>query len=220
MKYRFLVPIAAIFTATLLISNIMDTKIFVFMGLALPAGIILFPLAYLAGDVLTETYGYGASRRIIWSGFAALVLLIITLEIGRALPPAPFWPNQGAFDTVFSHLPRIVLASITAYLLGEFVNSYVLAKLKVRSEGRHMAGRFVISTIVGQFVDTTTFVLIAFAGQFPVAALVSITLSGWAVKVGWEIIALPITLPFVRWLKRAESEDYYDRNTNFSPFHL
>jgi uncharacterized integral membrane protein (TIGR00697 family) len=220
MKYRFLLPIAALFAATLLISNTLDTKIFMFLGLALPAGIILFPLAYLFGDVLTEVYGYATSRRVIWSGFAALVLMVVFYEIARILPPAPFWPNQGAFDAVLSHVPRIVLASMAAYLCGEFANSFLLAKMKVKTEGRGMGIRFVASTIVGQAIDTTVFVLIAFTGQFPVGALIQITISAWLVKVAWEVIALPVTLPTVRWLKRVEGEDYFDRNTNFNPFHI
>lgn len=220
MKHKFLLPITAIFTATLLISNTLDTKIFDFFGLALPTGIILFPLAYLAGDVLTEVYGYAVTRRIIWSAFAALIIMVGAYEVGRILPPADFWKNQTAFDAVFSHVPRIVLASIAAYLFGEFTNSFIVAKMKVWTEGRGMALRFVVSTIFGQLVDTIVFVTIAFAGVFALPALVSITLSGWAAKVAWEIIALPITLPVVRWLKRVENEDFYDRDTQFNPFRI
>lgn len=220
MKFKYLIPITAIFVATLLISNTLDTKIFDFFGLSLPAGIILFPLAYLAGDLLTEVYGFSISRRIIWSGFLALVLMIFAYEIGRAVPPASFWEHQIAFDTILSHVPRIVLASIVAYLCGEFTNSYIVAKLKVVTNGRNMALRFVASTIFGQAVDTVVFVLIAFTGTFAASDLMVITLSAWLVKVGWEVLALPITLPVARWLKRAEGVDHYDRETNFSPFHI
>jgi len=220
MKHRFLLPITAIFTATLLIANTLDTKIFDFFGLALPAGIVIFPLAYLAGDLLTEVYGYATARRVIWSGFIALVIMVISYEISRHLPPAAFWSNQTAFDTVLAQVPRIVLASIAAYICGEFTNSYIVAKMKVRMEGRSMGLRFVTSTIFGQLIDTVVFVAIAFVGAFAFGELVSITLSAWAVKVAWEIVALPITLPVVRWLKRQEGEDFYDRDTNFSPFHI
>lgn len=217
-SYKYISVITGLFTATLLISNTLDTKIFMLGSLALPAGIILFPLAYLFGDILTEVYGYAASRKVIWTGFAALLLMVVAYEIGRILPPASFWANQQAFDQVLGHVPRIVAASITAYFAGEFCNSYVLAKVKVKMDGRAMPLRFVLSTIVGQAVDTTVFVAIAFLGVFPFPELVSITISGWAVKVAWEVIALPFTLPVVRWLKRTENEDYFDRDTNFSPF--
>jgi queuosine precursor transporter len=219
-QYKLLIPIASLMTATLIISNTIDTKIFTIGGLDLPAGIILFPLAYLAGDVLTEVYGYSTSRRIIWSAFAALVLTVVSYEVARALPAAGFWKNQTSFDAVFSHVPRLVVASMCAFLAGEFVNSYLLAKLKIASSGHKMARRFVVSTIVGQFVDTVIFVMIAFGGVFPAAALLSIIASGWAVKVAWEILALPITLPLVRWIKKIEGVDHFDNDTNFSPFKI
>jgi uncharacterized integral membrane protein (TIGR00697 family) len=218
--YKYLPIIAGVFTATLLISNTLDTKIFSVGQLVLPAGIILFPIAYVFGDILTEVYGYSTSRKVIWAGFAALVLMVVTYEIARALPPAPFWKDQDAFDHVLGRVPRIVLASISAYFLGEFCNSYVLAKMKVRMQGRSMYLRFVASTIVGQAVDTIAFVLIAFAGVFPAAELVSLTIAGWAFKVGWEIVALPLTLWFVRFLKTAEQEDYFDTHTDFNPFRV
>jgi queuosine precursor transporter len=218
--YRHLSTITALFTATLLISNTLDNKVFKLGSLDLPAGIILFPLAYLFGDVLTEVYGYAASRKVIWTGFASLVLMVLTYEIARVLPAASFWTYQEAYNAILGRVPRIVAASMTAYFVGEFCNSYVLAKVKVKMKGKAMSLRFVLSTIVGEFVDTAIFVLIAFTGALPPAELVSVTLSAWAVKVGWEIIALPVTLPVVRYLKRAESEDYYDIDTNFNPFSL
>lgn len=217
-NYKHLATITGLFTATLLLSNTLDTKIFMLWKLALPAGIIIFPVAYLFADVLTEVYGYAASRKVIWTGFAALILMVTVYIIGSALPPAPFWTKQDAYSSILGQVPRIVAASITAYFVGEFCNSYVLAKMKVRMNGKIMFLRFVASTVVGQFVDTTTFVLIAFSGVFPAADLVSITASAWLVKVAWEIIALPITLPVVRFLKRVENQDYYDRDTNFNPF--
>lgn len=219
-QYKYLVFIAGIFTATLLIANTLDTKIFAFGPLALPAGIVVFPIAYVFGDALTEVYGYGTSRKVIWTGVFALVLMVVSYEIARQLPPASFWAHQQAYDQVLGRVPRIVLASITAYFLGEFCNSYVLAKMKIRMQGKIMPLRFVVSTVVGQAVDTIVFVLIAFAGVFPIAELVSITLSGWAFKVAWEVIVLPLTVPMVRALKRAENEDYYDTNTDFNPFHM
>ena len=217
---RFLAPITGIFTATLLIANTLDTKIFELGGLSLPAGIIIFPLAYVFGDILTEVYGYAASRRVIWTGFASLVLMLVAYEISRALPTAAFWQNQPAFDAIFSHVPRIVLASIAAYLAGEFVNSLVVAKMKVAQHGKNMGLRFVMSTLAGQAVDTTVFVLIAFSGTMPLSALGAVILSAWAVKVGWEIVALPITIAVVRFVKKAEGVDVYDEHTSFTPFKL
>lgn len=218
--YRHFSTITALFTATLLISNTLDNKVFKLGSLDLPAGIILFPLAYLFGDVLTEVYGYAASRKVIWTGFASLLLMVLTYEIAGVLPAASFWTYQEAYNAILGRVPRIVAASMTAYFAGEFCNSYVLAKVKVKMKGKAMSVRFVLSTIVGEFIDTIVFVLIAFTGVFPPAELISVTLSAWAVKVGWEIIALPVTLPVVRYLKRAESEDYYDIDTNFNPFSL
>ena len=217
-NYRYLPTITGLFTATLLIANTLDNKVFALGSLALPSGIIVFPAAYLAGDLLTEVYGYAASRKVIWTGFASLLLMVLCYEAARLLPPAPFWKDQDAYIAILGRVPRIVAASITAYFAGEFCNSYVLAKIKVKMQGKAMSLRFVLSTIVGQFVDTVVFVLIAFTGVFPPAELVSVTLSAWAVKVGWEILALPLTLPVVKALKKAENEDYYDTHTNFNPF--
>lgn len=218
--YKYYPMITGLFAACLIISNILDTKIFKFFSLDLPGGIILFPIVYVFGDMLTEVYGYAHSRRVIWTGFAALLLMVITSVIVQNLQPASFWTLQKEYNDILGKVPRIVLASVTAYFLGEFVNSYTIAKLKVKDAGKRMPLRFILSTVIGQFVDTTVFVLIAFTGQMDFNALMMITLSAWAFKVGWEIIALPITLPLVKWLKKKENEDYYDRNTNFSPFKL
>lgn len=218
--YKFIPFISGLFVATLIISNTLDTKIFHAFSLDLPAGIILFPLAYVFGDILTEVYGYVQARKVIWTGFLSLILMIFSYEIARTLPPAGFWPNQAAFDTVFSHVPRIALASIAAYFCGEFVNSYVLAKMKIFQKGHKMSVRFVASTLCGQCIDTAVFIVIAFAGAMPVSALLSIFISGWGVKVAWEIIALPITIPFVKFLKKHENVDVFDYDTNFNPIKL
>jgi queuosine precursor transporter len=218
-NYKYLSFITGIFTATLLISNTLDTKLFSLGPLTLPSGIILFPLAYIFGDVLTEVYGYATSRKVIWTGLIALLLMTLTYEVARILPAAPSWQHQEAFKDIFKPVSTIVLASITAYFIGEFCNSYVLAKIKVRMKGKAMPFRFVASTVVGQAVDTTTFVLIAYAGNYP-NKIGSIILSAWVFKVAWEIIALPLTLAVVKHLKKVENEDYFDVNTNFNPFHL
>jgi uncharacterized integral membrane protein (TIGR00697 family) len=220
MKQKLLLPIAVLFAATLLISNTLEAKMFMLGDLVFPAGIILFPLAYLFGDVLTEVYGYNASRKVIWSGFAALALMVVFYELASVLPPAPFWKSQEAFDATLSQVPRIVAASMIAYLCGEFVNSYIVAKMKVKMAGRKMWLRFLASTFVGQFVDTIVFISIAFSGVFAFSELISIIISAWLVKVGWETIALPITLATVKWIKKVENEDYYDTNTDFNPFSI
>jgi queuosine precursor transporter len=221
MKYKYLLPITALFTASLLVADTLSgSKIFSFYGFNLPAGTIVFPLSFLAGDILTEVYGYSISRRVIWSALAALLLMIGCYEIARALPPASFWQNQAAFDTVFAHIPRIVLGSTVAYLCGEFVNSYIVAKMKVWMDGRMMPLRFVVSTIFGELVDSIVFVTLAFSGVLPLDALFGIVVSVWVVKVAWEVVALPVSIPLVRWLKRVEHEDHYDRDTNFNPFRV
>ena len=217
-SYKYYSVITGLFTASLLISNTLDTKIFMLGSLALPCGIILFPIAYVFGDILTEVYGYGASRKVIWTGFASLLLMVLTYQIAGALPAASFWEHQQDYENILGKVPRIVAASVIAYFLGEFANSFTIAKLKIKTEGKGLAKRFVASTFVGQFIDTTVFVAIAFSGSMPASALVSITISAWAFKVAWEIIALPISLPIVKWLKKVENEDYYDTVTNFNPF--
>jgi uncharacterized integral membrane protein (TIGR00697 family) len=146
--------------------------------------------------------------------------MVLTYWIAGMLPAASFWTYQEAYNAILGRVPRIVAASIIAYFAGEFCNSFVLAKVKVKMKGRVMSVRFVLSTIVGEFVDTAVFVVIAFTGAFPLAELVTVTASAWAVKVTWEVIALPVTLLIVRYLKRAESEDYFDVDTDFNPFSL
>ncbi len=219
-QYKYFSIITGIFAACLVISNILDSKFFQIGNTVFPAGIILFPIVYVFGDVFTEVYGYSQSRKAIWTGFFALLILVISLEIARRLPAASFWQNQAAFDSILGKVPRIVLASIVAYFAGEFINSFTLAKLKVKQNGKAVAIRFVASTITGQAVDTLTFIIIAFAGTMAVNEMVQIFLSAWLFKVAWEVIALPISIPLVAWLKKVENEDYYDKETNFSPFKL
>lgn len=220
MSSKYLPIITGLFVACLLISNTIEAKVFTAFGLTLTAGTIVFPLAYVFGDVLTEVYGYAASRRVIWTGFAALLLMVIVYTIAIFLPPAADWPNQAAFETIFAQVPRISAASLIAYFTGEFVNSYIVAKMKVASAGTQMAKRFAVSTLFGQMVDTTVFTLLAFTFVMPWSTLPAMIGSMWLLKVLWELIALPLTLVIVRWLKRAENLDVYDRDTDFNPFHF
>lgn len=218
--YKYFSLITGIFAACLIISNILDTKFFQLWSLNFPAGIILFPIVYVFGDVFTEVYGYSQSRKAIWTGFISLILLVLSIEIAKRLPPASFWENQDAFVAILGKVPRIVVASITAYFAGEFTNSFIMAKLKLAQKGKGMPFRFVASTLAGQAVDTAVFVIIAFAGTLEILNLASVFLSAWLFKVTWEVVALPLSVPLVRWLKKVENEDYYDQDTNFNPFKL
>jgi queuosine precursor transporter len=216
----YLLPIAGLFGAVLIISLILAGKIVSVAGLTFTAAVIVFPASYLFGDVLTEVYGYAQARAVVWTGFLAQGLWIAAYWIAAALPPAPFWPHQGAFELVLGATPRLALAGLAAYLVGEFLNAYVLAKLKVRFGGRGLAGRLVASTVVGQGVDSALFIGLGFGGTYPAAELARLALSIWALKVAWEVLALPLSLPLIGFLKRAEGVDAFDADTDFSPFRL
>jgi len=218
--YKYFSTIIGVFSTCLVISNILDTKLFQIGTIVFPAGIILFPIVYVFGDVFTEVYGYSQSRKAIWTGFISLLILVVSLEVAKRLPSASFWTNQEAFETILGKVPRIVVASVTAYFSGEFLNSFTIAKLKLKQDGKAMALRFVASTVVGQAVDTAVFITIAFLGTMGITEMLQLFLSAWLFKVLWEIIALPISVPFVKWLKKVENEDYYDNHTNFNPFKL
>jgi len=215
--FALLPVLTGLFTATLLISNVLNCKIIRVGPLPFAGGLIMFPLAALFGDVLTEVYGYAESRRVIWTGLGSLALFVVMIEICRALPADPLWTHQAAYEEILGAVPRIVAASLTAYFVGEFSNSYVLAKSKIRTRGGLVFLRFVLSTVVGQFVDSATFVLVAFSGRMPPRQMVLVAFTGWAIMVVWEIAALPLTLPLVRALKRHEGVDYFDIGTNFNP---
>ena len=208
----YLVPIAGLFGAVLIISLILAGKIVEVGGLTFTGAVIVFPASYLFGDVLTEVYGYASARAVVWTGFLAQALWIVAYGIAVALPPASFWPHQRAFETVLGATPRLALAGLCAYLVGEFLNAYVLARLKVRFRGRGLAARLVASTVVGQGIDSALFI--------GLAELVRLGLSIWALKVAWEIVALPLSLPAIAFLKRAEGRDFFDRGTDFNPFRL
>jgi hypothetical protein len=185
------------------------------------AGVLFFPISYLFGDILTEVYGYGRDRRVVWAGFAALVFASLMTTTVVALPPAEWWKaKQPAVETVFGSTPRIVAASITAFWCGSFVNSYVLAKMKIWTAGRWLWTRTIGSTLCGELVDSALFYVIAFVGVWTTAQLVEVTLTQYVLKSAWEIVATPLTYKVVGFLKRTEREDYYDRDTNFTPFSL
>ncbi|UZX15702.1 queuosine precursor transporter [Thermus sp. PS18] len=221
MKYLDL--IAVLFAAVLLVSNVASTKLVVLGPFTFDGGTLLFPLAYIFGDVLTEVYGYRRSRRVIWLGFFALLLATLTFQ-GVAALPAPKDEESQRFAQAFGLLlgltPRIVLGSLLAYFVGEFANAYVLAKLKVKTEGRFFWLRALTSTLVGQGLDTGIFLLVAFYGVFPPEVLWAVFLSNYVFKVGVEALMLPITYGVVGFLKRVEGLDVYDRDTDFNPFRL
>jgi queuosine precursor transporter len=217
-SYRYLDLITALFVTVLLISNVASTKILRLGPFTFDGGTILFPVSYIFGDVLTEVYGYRRSRRVIWIGFGCAALLVLVLSVVGALPPAPGWEYQEAYEAILGATPRIVLGSLIAYFAGEFSNSYVLAKMKVWTAGRWLWTRTIGSTIVGQAVDTALFVTIAFAGTLPWSLFWSVILSNYVFKVGLEAAMTPVTYRVTGFLKRTENEDVYDVETDFNPF--
>jgi len=218
-SYRYYDLVMAAFVTVLLCSDIIGvTKVSSVAGFSYGTGVLFFPISYLFGDILTEVYGYARSRRVIWAGFAALIFASFMSWAVRVLPPAPDWPHQQAYDVIFGQTPRIVLGSLAAFWAGEFANSFVLAKLKVRTEGRFLWARTIGSTIVGEALDTLIFYPVAFLGSWPPDLLARVMAANYVIKVAWEAAATPLTYKIVRFLKRAEHEDYFDRDTDFNPF--
>jgi len=216
-NYRYTDFITTAFAVVLILSNIASSKILSLGWFSFDGGTILFPLAYIFGDILTEVYGYARARRVIWIGFAMNLLMVIIFWFVGKLPPALDWGNQAAYDSILVVVPRIVLGSLLAYLCGEFINSFVLAKLKIKTAGKHFWLRAISSTLVGEFFDTSIFLTVAFAGVLPWDLLWVVWVSNYIFKVGTEVILLPITYRIVSWLKRKENEDYYDKDTDFNP---
>ncbi len=187
------------------------------------AGVLFFPIAYIFGDILTEVYGYGRDRRAVWAGFGALIFAAVMATIVLSLPPAPTgWMKtyQPALETVFGNSFRIVAGSIIAFWCGSFVNSFILAKMKIWSEGRNLWQRTIGSTMVGELVDSVLFYTIAFYGIWETNTLLAVITAQYILKTSWEILMTPVTYKIVAFLKRVENEDYYDRDTNFTPFKI
>ena len=186
------------------------------------AGVLFFPISYLFGDVLTEVYGYARSRKVVWAGFCALIFATTLSTVVLLLPPDPSWPNQQAWETVFGGTPRVVLASMFGFFGGELANSFVLAKMKILTAGRFLWMRTIGSTIAGELVDSLIFYPIAFLGTkgWPIEKVLQVLFTNYALKVTWEALATPITYKVVNYLKRVENEDYYDYDTDFTPFSL
>lgn len=216
--FKYLTAISVFFVAVLLISNVASSKITTLGWFTFDAGTLLFPLSYIFADILTEVYGYRRSRSIIWLGFFSALLMSLVFMIVGALPPAEDWGNQDAYEKILGITPRIVLASLAAYLVGEFCNSFILAKMKVLTAGRWLWTRTIGSTLVGELVDSVLFILIAFAGILPGSLLLALMASNYVFKTAVEILFTPLTYKVVGFLKRNEHEDHYDRGTNFNPF--
>lgn len=227
-NYRYYEFVMAAFVTVLICSNLIgpakiaQTELPLIGVVTFGAGVLFFPISYVFGDILTEVYGYARARRVIWAGFAGLGFASLMATVVVALPPAPFWQHQPAYEIAFGNAWRIVAASMIAYFCGEFVNSFVLARMKVWSQGRWLWTRTIGSTIAGEAVDSALFYPLAFygAGIIPDDKLPLVMLAQFVTKVGVEIAFTPITYKIVGFLKRAENEDYYDRKTDFNPFTL
>lgn len=207
------------FVAILLLSNVIGAaKLATLWGFTFGAGILFFPLGYVLGDVLTEVYGYARARRCIWAGFAAMIFMAFMSWVVVSLPPSEGWEGQAAYESVFGQVPRIVFASILAFWAGELTNSFVLAKMKLLTKGKHLWTRTIGSTIVGQGVDSLIFYPVAFYGVWSTDQVVLVMTTNWALKVGWEVLLTPVTYLFVNFFKRREGLDVYDENTDFTPF--
>jgi len=223
---RWLSAITAVFVTSLIVSNIIAVKLISVGPLFLPAGILIFPISYIFGDVLTEVYGYARARRVIWIGFFCNLLAVVVIWLSIQIPPAPFWSvgswgsspsSQQAYRAILGFTPRLLAASFVAYLFGEFLNSFVLAKMKIATRGRHLWLRTNSSTLVGQLADSGIFIFLAFYGMIPSAALGPMIVTQWLMKSAYEAVITPVTYIVVNYLKRVEKEDYYDRGTNFNP---
>lgn len=209
--------VTVLFVAALIASNIIAVKLIVVSGRVLPAAIIVFPLSYIIGDVLTEVYGYRQARRVIWLGFLANLFVVVAIWLGGLLPAASFWDGQEAYERILGLVPRIMAASFLAYLLGEFANAYILAKIKIAMQGRLLWVRTIASTIVGQGIDSGVFITLAFAGTIPASVLIELIITQWLVKTAYEAAATPLTYVTVGFLKRREEIDTYDTGTRFNP---
>lgn len=217
--FRYFDYVMAAFVTVLLLSNLIGAaKLSTVAGFTFGAGILFFPVSYVIGDVLTEVYGYAHARRCIWTGFAALVFMAFMSWVVVGMPPADSWDGQSAYDSVFGQVPRIVAASMLAFVAGEFVNSFVLAKMKIMTAGKHLWSRTIGSTVFGQAVDSAIFYPIAFLGVWDTKDVIAVMITNWALKVLWEAVLTPVTYVAVAWLKGREGVDVFDTDTEFSPF--
>lgn len=221
---RYFDFVMAGFVVILLLSNVIgagkaaNLDLPVIGAYAFGAGILFFPLSYVLGDVLTEVYGYARARRCIWAGFVAMLFMALMSWVVVSLPPDASWSGQAAYEQVFGQVPRIVFASIIAFWCGEFVNSFVMAKMKVWTQGKHLWSRTIGSTIFGQGIDSLIFYPLAFWGVWSNELVITVMITNWLLKVGWEAMLTPVTYLVIGWLKRREGLDVYDERTGFTPF--
>lgn len=217
--FRYFDYVMAAFVAILLLSNLIGaSKLAELGGYTFGAGILFFPVSYVIGDVLTEVYGYANARRAVWTGFAALLFMAFMSYVVVAMPPAQGWDGQAAYESVFGSTWRIVAASLLAFWAGEFVNSFVLARMKVLTAGKHLWSRTIGSTFFGQAIDSLIFYPVAFLGIWTTEQVLTVMVTNWLLKVFWEAALTPVTYAVVGWLKRREGVDVFDRATDFSPF--
>jgi len=214
------VIIVAIFITCLITANITAVKLIDLFGIILPAAIFIFPISYITGDVLTEVYGYRQARRVIWMGFFCNFIAVLAIWLGQILPAASFWDGQEAYKRILGYTPRLLVSSFLAYLVGEFANSFVLAKLKIITKGRWLWLRTIGSTLVGQGLDSLIFITLAFVGTIPLSGLALTIVAQWLVKSAYEAVVTPLTYAVVNFLKRKEGIDVYDHDTKFNPFSI
>lgn len=214
------VGVVAVFVTCLITANITAVKLIDLWGLILPAAVFIFPLSYITGDVLTEVYGYSRARRVIWLGFFCNAIVVLFVWIGQVLPPAVFWDGQAAYVRILGYTPRLLAASFLAYLVGEFANAFVLAKLKIATQGKWLWLRTIGSTLVGQGLDSAIFITLAFAGAIPGKGLFVAIITQWLAKSVYEALVTPLTYAGVNFLKRKEGIDTYDRHTKFNPLRV
>jgi uncharacterized integral membrane protein (TIGR00697 family) len=219
--FKYYDLVMALFVTILLCSNVIGAaKVCTVWGFTFGAGVLFFPISYIFNDVLTEVYGYARARKVVWAGFGAIVFASFMSWVVVSLPPAAGWNDQAAYQAVFGQTPRIVFASLCAFFVGEFANSYVLAKMKIRTSGRHLWARTIGSTIVGEGVDSIVFYPVAFLGVWENRLVLTVMVSNYVIKVLWEAVITPVTYQVVGFLKQAEQEDYYDVDTDFTPFSI
>lgn len=209
-----------LFAICLLISNILATKIILVGSWAAPAGVLIFPIAYILNDVIVEVWGYQKARLIIWSGFAVNIMAILFFTLALIVPAAPFWKNQEAFSTILGSTPRIIAASLLAYLTGSFLNAFVMSKVKILMKGKDFSVRAILSTLVGEAADSFIFIIIAFAGNLPFNILMGMILTQACIKTVYEIVILPFTIIVVKWVKKVEGVDTYDNSISYNPFSI
>lgn len=217
---QYFVLVVAVFITCLITANITAVKLVEVSGLVVPAAIIIFPISYVIGDVLTEVYGYRRTRLVIWLGFLCNLITVGAIWLGQVLPAASFWDGQAAYEWILGYTPRLLAASFLAYLVGEFANAFVLAKMKIATRGRWLWTRTIGSTLVGQGLDSLVFITLAFVGTIPRTRLLSAIVTQWLAKTAYEAAVTPLTYAVVNFLKRREGMDVYDYGTDFNPLSL